>query len=151
MSRVTPKTNWVSGNVPLGPDLNRMEGNAQQAFDELDANEAQRAIDEAALQANIDAEEARAIAAENAIQAEIDASLLGGQIGSLLFGTPNGVSDTYAYGSTISLGGSVTLITTGLNFSGDSFGGTVVSIGTWRCLGYCISTSYRYTLWIRVA
>lgn len=82
MARITPQLNHTAGEV-VGPTvLNRIENNNKQAFDEIDANEAQRDIDEAALQANIDAEtaariadvnaeETRAVAVENSIIADL--------------------------------------------------------------------------------
>ena len=36
MARITPKTNWVSNNAPLPSDFNRIEGNEEQAFSEID-------------------------------------------------------------------------------------------------------------------
>ena len=42
MARITPKTNWVAHNIPVATDFNRIEGNNQQAFDEIDAEEAAR-------------------------------------------------------------------------------------------------------------
>ena len=36
MARITPKTNWVAHNIPVATDFNRIEGNNQQAFDEID-------------------------------------------------------------------------------------------------------------------
>lgn len=64
MPRTTPKTNWIGGNIPLAPDLNRIEGNAQQAFDELDEEVSARIAD-------VNAEEARATAVENSIIADL--------------------------------------------------------------------------------
>lgn len=153
MPRVTPKTNWTSDpdNAPLPSDFKRIEGNSQQAFDEIDEKQANIDAEEARAIADVDAEEARAIAAEASLQSQIDVSLTGGGIGSLLFGTPNGVATTYNYGNTISLGGTVSLLPAGLSSSGDAFPSIAITTGTWRCLGFCISTSYRYTLWIRIS
>ena len=36
MARITPKTNWIGADIPLASDFNRIEGNTQQAFDEID-------------------------------------------------------------------------------------------------------------------
>lgn len=65
MARITPKLNWISSDVPWPSDFIRIENNNKQAFDEIDANEAQRDIDEAALQANIDAEALARSSADN--------------------------------------------------------------------------------------
>lgn len=40
MARITPKTNWDGASVPIAADFNRIENNAQQAFDEIDAETA---------------------------------------------------------------------------------------------------------------
>ena len=59
MARITPKRNWVARNIPVATDFNRIERNNQQAFDEIDAEEAARI-------AAINAEKSARIAAINA-------------------------------------------------------------------------------------
>jgi len=65
MPRITPKTNWVANNIPIPPDLNRIETNSLQAFTELDAETAAR-------QAAITAEQNARISADNTLQTNID-------------------------------------------------------------------------------
>ena len=70
MARITPKTNWVARNIPVATDFNRIERNNQQAFDEIDAEEAARIAainaEKSARIAAINAEESARIAAINA-------------------------------------------------------------------------------------
>lgn len=95
MARITPKTNWVAGNIPVSSDFNRIESNSQQAFDELDAEVAARVADvnaeEAARIADVNAEEARALGAEAALQTNIDS--VNADLGGLDF--VNGNAGTY--------------------------------------------------------
>lgn len=144
MARIATKLNWTSDadNAPLPSDFNRIENNNKQAFDEIDANEGDRAIDEAALQANIDAEETRATNAETSeasTRAAADtAKMTLDGIGSYAFLVSTG---------TVLPGGTVVANGTNLRYAGfnsqnlppTSFSGIFASsptpTGTWKCMG----------------
>jgi hypothetical protein len=65
MARITPKTNWIAGDIPVAPDFNRIENNNEQAFTELDQEVSDR-------QSAITAEQNARIAADNTLQLNID-------------------------------------------------------------------------------
>lgn len=75
MARIASKLNWTSDpdSAPLPSDLNRIENNNHQAFDEIDAEVAARIEDvnaeKAARIADVNAEEAARIADVNAEEA----------------------------------------------------------------------------------
>jgi hypothetical protein len=76
MARITPKTNWVAHNIPVATDFNRIEGNNQQAFDEIDD-----------LSDAIDTEEAARIAGDASLQlSKANKAIIGdnGGIGSTI-------------------------------------------------------------------
>ena len=79
MARITPKTNWVAHNIPVATDFNRIEGNNQQAFDEIDN-----------LSDAIDTEEAARIAGDASLQlSKANKAIIGdnGGIGSIIIVT----------------------------------------------------------------
>lgn len=79
MARITPKTNWVANNIPVATDFNRIEGNNQQAFDEIDD-----------LGSALDAEEAARIAGDASLQlSKANKAIIGdnGGIGSIILVT----------------------------------------------------------------
>lgn len=67
MAYIEPKTTWAAGNIPVASDFNRIEGNTKQNHDDIVSEVADRATDEATLQANIDTEEAARIAADTTL------------------------------------------------------------------------------------
>jgi len=86
MARITPKTNWVAHNIPVATDFNRIEGNNQQAFDEIDN-----------LSDAIDTEEAARIAGDASLQlSKANKAIIGdnGGIGSIIFVTSTYVQVT---------------------------------------------------------
>lgn len=168
MARIASKLNWTSDpdNAPLPSDFNRIENNNQQAFNEIDANEGQRAIDEASLQANIDAEEVRAIADVDAEQARATAAE-----GTLQTNINNEASARAAITTalkTIDTVNSIAFLRSnaaitknpgtdhdsatlgqGLYYSNASNSTGPSVTGVWRCLGYMVSGSA--TLFIKIS
>ena len=167
MARITPKTNWVAHNIPLATDINRIENNNQQAFDEIDAEEAARIAaiitEESARIADVNAEESARIAAINAeesariaadsaesvaresadasLNVKIDTRLSLSNVGThaMLKNTGSGY-----------IGPNATVSGSGLSYSdgsGYSSGGTPP--GVWRCMGAC-PANYS-TLFVRVS
>lgn len=154
MPRVTPKTNWVAGNVPLGPDLNRMEGNTQQAFDEID-EEIQNRIDD------VNAEEARAIAAEAAEAAARASISTLNAVGSYAFLFVGGLV-TLNPGDTITQSSPTpSLKYAGIKFQSLPDGGYIFPIlinnsiyptGTWRCMGFIEpDLNFGATLFVKIS
>jgi len=80
MARITPKTNWADNDIPVAQDLNRIENNTLQSFNELDAEASARiAADNAEASARVYAD----ITLQNNINTEVsdridaDESVLG--------------------------------------------------------------------------
>jgi hypothetical protein len=73
MARVTPKTNWSGADTPIETDFNRIEGNAQQAFDELDAEVNARAAADNVLDLRITSEMDARIAVDQQLAVAIEA------------------------------------------------------------------------------
>jgi hypothetical protein len=69
MARITPKTNWIAGDIPVAPDFNRIENNNEQAFTELDQEVSDR---QSAINSAITTEQNARIAADNTLQSNID-------------------------------------------------------------------------------
>ena len=145
MARITPKTNWVAGNIPLATDVNRIESNNQQAFDEIDAEEAARiAAINAEESARIAADSAESVARESAdasLNVKIDTRLSLSSVGThaMLKNKGSGY-----------IGPNATVSGSGLSYSdgsGYSSGGTPP--GEWRCMGAC-PANYS-TLFVRVS
>jgi hypothetical protein len=67
MARITPKTNWIDNDIPTAVDVNRIENNSLQAFNELDAEAATRlAADNAEAATRLAADNAEAVTRANA-------------------------------------------------------------------------------------
>lgn len=81
MAYATPKENWVSGEIPVASDFNRIEGNTKENHDAIIAEVAARVADvdaeEAARIADVNAEEAARIAADLAINNILSGNIVG--------------------------------------------------------------------------
>ena len=156
MARITPKTNWVAGNIPLATDVNRIESNNQQAFDEIDAEEAARIAainaEKSARIADVNAEESARIAADSAesvARESADASL-NVKIDTRLSLSNVGTHAMLKNKGSGYIGPNATVSGSGLSYSdgsGYSSGGTPP--GEWRCMGAC-PANYS-TLFVRVS
>jgi hypothetical protein len=89
MARITPKTNWVGADIPVASDFNRIENNNEQAFVELDQEQAARVSADNTLQNNIDAANASRISADNILQNQLSMQLVYGGIGTYTIAASN--------------------------------------------------------------
>jgi hypothetical protein len=151
MARITPKTNWVGADIPVAPDLNRIENNNEQAFADIDqeVSDRQTAITaeenarQSAINIAIAAEKSERIDADNLIVSNLTSTGAIGSYALMRFGGSGTIlPGTVVNGSDLRYTSSSSII----------FAATIPP-GTWRCMGTCYSSidAGRTTLFVRIS